>query len=253
METIKLVAQPRTQLGKKVKELRINGLIPAVLYGKDNKPINLQIDSKKFKVVYNKAGSSSLVDLEIHNQEPIKVLIQDVQENPISNEPIHIDFYAIRMDEEITTEIPLKFVGIASAVKDLEGNLVKNYDKIEVECLPIDLISEINVDISSLKTFEDQIKIKDLNIPEKLKVIDDLESVVAVVTPPRSEEELEAMETEAAADKEKEVVEEMEKKDEEEKLAKEGEEGKEGDEKKEEKAGSDKPNETGKKKEKKKE
>lgn len=234
MEKILLAAQPRTQLGKKVKELRTQGFIPAVLYGKGKKPKNLQIENKKFRDIYTKAGTSSLIDLETDGEESIKVLIQDIQEDPITNQPIHIDFYAIRLDEKLTTEIPLKFVGKSQAVTELEGNLVKNYDEIEVECLPADLVPEIEVDISSLKTFDNQIKIKDLKLPEKIKILEESEEVVALVAPPRSEEELEAMEKETTADKEKEVVEDIEKKAEEEKAQKEAE--KEGKEKKEEKA-----------------
>lgn len=223
MEKITLAAQPRTQLGKLAKQLRASGLIPAVLYGKNTKPVNIQVILKKFENVYDQAGSSSLVDLAIGNEKPIKVLIQDLQTNPVTDLPIHIDFYAIKMDEKITTEIPLTFINEAPAVKELEGNLIRNYDEIEVECLPADLVSEIEVDISPLKTFEDQIKIKDLRVSEKIKVLEDPEEVVALVNPPRSEEELEAMEEKGAAETEKEAVDEMEKKAEEEKANKEAE------------------------------
>lgn len=210
MEKIKLSAKKREITGRKVKELRKKGIIPAVLYGKGKKPVNLKMDLKGFQEVYKKAGTSSLIDLKINNHPETKILIHDLQLHPVSNVPIHSDLYAIRMDERITTEIPLKFIGVSTAVKDLEGNFISNYDEIEIECLPGDLVHEIVVDISKLKTFEDQIKVSQLNIPEKIKVLIDPEEVVALVTPPRSEEELEAMEEEAAAEEEKEAVEKME-------------------------------------------
>lgn len=210
MEKIILKAKKREVTGRQVKELRKKGLVPAVLYGKKNESTNIEFDLKTFDTVYKKAGTSSLIDLKVDEKPEIKVLVQDIQWDPISNQTIHADLYAIQMDEKITTEIPIKFTGVSPAVKDQEGNFISNYDDIEVECLPGDLIPEIVVDISSLKTFDDQIKVSDLNIPEKIKVLVEPDEVVALVNAPRSEEELEALEEEAAADTEKEVVEKME-------------------------------------------
>lgn len=237
MEKINLSAKKRTKLGKKVKSLRESGLIPAVLYGKTNDPINLEVDVKEFIKIFDKAGTSSLVDIKIDDEKAIKTLIQDVQFDPIKSIPIHADFYRIKMDEKITTEIPIKLVGESLAVKELEGSLINNYDEIEVECLPNDLISEIEVDISTLKTFEDQIKVSDLNIPETIKVLTNPDEVVALVNPPRSEEELEAMEAESTKDAEKEGIEELEAKADAEKAEKEAEkeEATEGDTKTEDK------------------
>ena len=203
MEKINLKAEKRKIIGKKVKQLRRNGKIPANLYGQGKRAQNLTLDLTTFEKVYKKAGGSALVDLTIDNQKPIKILIHEPQYDPISNMPIHVDMYKIKMNEEITTEIPLEFIGISPAVKEQEGNLIKNKDSVEVECLPGDLISHIDVDISVLKTFDDIIHVKDLNVPENIKVKDDPEETVAVVNAPISEEELKAMEEETAADEEK--------------------------------------------------
>ena len=232
MEKITLKAKTRDKLGKKVKEVRAEGFVPAVLYGKDKKPHNVQVNLDDFNVAYEKAGTSALIDLVIDDKDAGKVLVQDVQYDPVKDHPIHADFYAIKMDEEITTEIPLKFVGVSPAVKDMEGSFISNYDEIEVECLPANLIPEIVVDISGLKTFDDNIRIADLDIPSTIKVLDDAEQVVALVNAPRSEEELEAMEAESASDAEKAGVEKIETDAEKEKAAKEAEkaaeEGEEG-------------------------
>jgi large subunit ribosomal protein L25 len=128
------------------------------------------------------------------------------------------------MSEKITTAIPIEFIGESPAVKDLEGNLITSKDEIEVECLPGDLISEIKVDISALKTFDDMIHVKSLNLASTIEVLDDPEDIIAQVTPPRSEEELEQMETEAATDQEKEQIEKIEAEAEAGKETKEGEE-----------------------------
>lgn len=244
MEQINLSAKNRTITGKKVKNLRKLGLLPAVLYGQGQKSINLQINLKQFEKTYNNAGTSALVDLKIDDQKPIKVLFNEPQVDPVTNTSIHLDIYKIRMDKKINTEIPLNFVGVAPAVKELEGNLIKSKDSLEIECLPGNLISSINVDISALKTFDDVISIKDLKIPDGIKVLADSEETIASVTPPRSEEELKEMEQVAAVDVEKAQVEKIETEaaveKEEKEVEKEGEDSK-----------TEKPAESGKKEEKK--
>lgn len=232
MEKINLSAKLRHITGKKVKSIREKGLLPAVLYGQGKKATNLSVNTKEFIKVYVKAGGSSLVDLAVDQKTPVKILIHEPQMDPVLDEPLHVDFYQIRMDEEITTEIPLKFIGVAPAVKELEGNLITNKEDIEVKCLPANLVPQIEVDISSLKTFEDQIRVKDLKVPQALTILDNPEDTVALVNPPRSEEELEAMEAEAAADTEKAGIEKIEAEAEAEKAAKVAE--KEGEEKPEE-------------------
>jgi len=201
--------------GKKVKQLRSQGLIPAVLYGHGIKPENLSVAKNDFKKIFAEAGTSSLITLEIEGRAPIKVLVHEPQVDPVSDEPIHIDFYKVRMDEKIKTEIPIEFVGESEAVKQLDGSLVTNRDNIEIECLPNDLIPNVEVDISALKTFEDQICVKDIKVPEKIEVLTDKDEVIAFVEPPRSEEELAELETPTAAEEEKEAIEQMEAKTEE--------------------------------------
>lgn len=209
MQKLKLNAKKRELLGKKTKQLRRDGFVPVVMYGKSKKSESLQINAKEFKKVYDIAGSSALIDIAIDDKKPVKVLVQDIQFDPLTDEVIHADLYAIKMDEKLQTEVPLNFVGVAPAQKDLEGNFIANFHEIEIECLPGDLIHEIKVDISGLKTFDDMIRAKDLQVPETVKIMQDPERVIALVTPPRSEEELDELESEAA-DKEKEVVEKME-------------------------------------------
>lgn len=227
MEEIILKGQKRKETGRENKKFRKEGKIPAVIYGHGFKNINLTVDRKPFEAVYKKAGAASLIDLVVDQDKPVKCLIQAIQIDPATDKFIHIDFYAVKMTEKINAEVGLNFVGEAPAVKELGGVLVKALDHLEVECLPGDLVHEIAVDLSSLKSFEDVIVIKDLNIPEKIKVLKNEDEVVVKVQPPRSEEELKALEEEVE-EKVEEVagVKEEEKKEE-------GEEGKE-EEKKEE-------------------
>lgn len=231
---IKLKAEERQNLGIKLKTLREKGFIPAVLYGKGIRNMALEVGYKDFVEILGKAGSSTILDLDIKGKKH-NVLIQDFATDPITDKYIHVDFYQVRMDEAIEAKVVLKFIGVSPAVKDMEGVLVKNVAEVEVKALPKDLPSEVVIDISSLKTFDDVIKIKDLKISDKVEVLEGQNEVIATVTPPRTEEELEKLNEEVTED-----VEEVEGVKEEEKEGEETEEGEEGKEGEEAKEGEDK-------------
>jgi large subunit ribosomal protein L25 len=207
---LELNAKIRETLGKKVKSLRKEGIIPAVFYGPKTKSIPLEIDYSEFEKIYKEAGESTVVKLKVKDKEKKEevknVLIYDVAKNPVSDKFIHIDFYQVRMDKLITTEVSLVFKGESPVVEVEEGVLVKNITEVEVEALPVNLPREIEVDISILETFDDLIYIKDLKVSEGVKILAEPEEVVASVIPPRSEEELAALEEEV-----EEKVEEVEK------------------------------------------
>lgn len=188
--SLTLSATIRTAARKKVKGLRRTGQTPLILYGHGVEPTMLATASKTLHTAWKEAGSSQLVDLNIDGGSNVKTLIHDVQLHPVSGVILHADLYQVKMTEKLETEIPLKFVGEAPAVKDLEGNLITEKDALEVRCLPADLVPEFNVDISALKTFDDVIKVADVPVPATIEVLNDPDEMVALVTPPRSEEEL---------------------------------------------------------------
>jgi large subunit ribosomal protein L25 len=196
MDTIPLSAERRTTLGKKTAQLRLQGKVPAVIYGQGKPAISLTLDQREFERVFTQAGESSLVDLRIEGESPVKVLIQDVQLHPVTDRILHADFHEVSMTEKIETEITLKFEGEPVAVAELGGVLLTNLESLKIECLPGDLVHEILVSLEPLKTFEDQIRVSDLKIPKGMTVLEKPETVVAVVTPPRSEEELKELDTE---------------------------------------------------------
>ena len=226
---LELKVKTRSVLGKKVKSLRKQGILPGVFYGSKTKPIVIQMDHSEFKKVFEEAGESTIIKLKLEDpknkeKEITKnVLVHGIERNPVTDKLIHVDFYVVRMDKLITAEIPLVFEGESAAVENLDGTMVKNINQIEVEALPADLPREIKIDISSLKTFDDAIHIKDLKVDEKVKVLAGLEDVIIFVTPPRTEEELAALE-----EKVEEKTEEAEKVGEEEAGVTEGELAKEG-------------------------
>ena len=198
-KAIALKAVIRTEIGKKADKLRSQDLIPAVMYGNKIAAQNLAVNYNEFKRVYSKAGESALVELEVAGKK-LNVLIHDIQLAPMSGKVSHIDFFQVNMKEEVETEIPLEFVGEAPAVKALGGVLVKNIDEISVKCLPSDLPEKYEIDISSLATFDDVIAVKDLKISDKVEILLDGETVIAMVSAPRSEESLADLDTKVEED-----------------------------------------------------
>lgn len=200
MQTIQLSAQSRSILGKKVKALRQQEIVPGVMYGHGQDNQNVMVPRKQLQMAYDKAGESTLIDLEVDQQTPVKVIIHNAQHDGVTGKLLHVDFYQVNMKEKITTEVPLQFVGESTAVKQLGGVLVKSLNKVEVEALPADLPHQIIVDISGLNTFEDKIIVADINIPHGVSLKAEPTEAVVLVEPPRSEEELKALESTVTQD-----------------------------------------------------
>lgn len=186
-----LTVKARKDLGKKVKNLRDKGILPGVLYGPKTESIPLEIDLKEFEKVFKTAGESSLITLNLGTKKFL-VLVHSLELDVLSKKPRHVDFYQPNLDEEITADIPLVFEGEAPAIKDLGGTLVKNIHELEIKALPQNLIHEIKIDISKLKTFEDKLLVKDLEVPKEVKILKDPEAIIAFVSQlEKIEEELE--------------------------------------------------------------
>ena len=190
-----LKVDERIITGKKTAELRTKGILPAVVYGPELKPLNIQVSKKDFAHVYAETGDSGLIELLLGDKK-LNVLVHDVAyAAAASQDPIHVDFYQVNLNKAVTAEVPLVFVGESSAVKD-GGVLTKSMEDIEVEALPKDLPHEITVDISVLKTFDTTLYVKDLVIPANVKVTVNGDNPVVTVSAPISDEELKAMEQE---------------------------------------------------------
>jgi len=190
--TLELKSEKRTLLGKKVKSLRRKGVIPAVVYGGKEGSVPIELGLKEFSKIFKTAGETTLIKLFV-NDAVKNVLIHDISRDPMTEEINHVDFYEVKMDEKITTKVSLVFIGDAPAVIDLGGVLVKAMQELEVRALPADLPHQIEIDISQLKTFDDNILVKDIKLPKNVEILENLETSVAAVTPPRSEAELEAL------------------------------------------------------------
>ncbi len=192
------------------QKLDPNFYVPGVLYGKNIENINLKVKKNEFEKAWELAGESNLIELKINDTDSVKVIIKDVQYEPVKYIPIHVDFYQVNMKEKITTEIPLEFIGESKAVKELGGLLMKYTDVVEVKCLPGDLLDHIDVDISLLNSFEDSIHMKDLKLPESMELLRDPEEIVVNVIAPKTDDQIAQDEEKEKLDNEKakEIIEE---------------------------------------------
>ncbi len=185
--TINIKAEKREKIGK-VEGLRNQGFIPAVFYGhkKDSTPI--QIKKSDFIKAWKNAGESTVIKLEIDGAG-IEALINDVDLDPVSGEPRHADFYIFEKGHKVEISVPLEFDGVAPAIKDLGGVLVKALYELKIKAEPSNLPHDIKVDISLLTAMDSQILAKDLKLPSGVELIENPEEVVAAVSTAKEEKE----------------------------------------------------------------
>jgi large subunit ribosomal protein L25 len=188
-ETIVLEAAKREQTGKEVRHLRAEGIIPGVLYGPTFDAINLQVEWTKLRPVLMEAGGSQIIQIKLGDEE-YNALVRQVQRAPLRGDVLHIDFYRVRMDVAIRTEVPIVLVGDADHLEDMGGVLIHEMNSVEVECLPGDLPAELKIDISGLQEVGDSILASAL--PELAGVtynVDPGDVIVATTYLQRAEEE----------------------------------------------------------------
>ena len=177
---MELTVQQRPK-GVSARALRNQGVLPAVIYGRADESTPIAVDLKVFKKLYHAAGESSVITIKGLGAEK-DALINDVDFDAVSGEPIHADFYSIEKGQKVTVSVPFEFIGVSPAVKDLGGILTKVMHELEIECEPKDLPHAIEVDISKLATLEDQIKVSDLKIPVSAVLSIDADEVVAMIS-----------------------------------------------------------------------
>ncbi|MCL4354868.1 50S ribosomal protein L25 [Patescibacteria group bacterium] len=201
MKHPKLKVEKRVILGKKIKNLRREGILPANIYGKDIKSAAVQVPLKDFEKIYKEVGATGLVDIEF-GEKSIPVLIHSLQTD-YRRTPLHADFFKVNLKEKIKTMVPLSFVGEAKAVTDKLGLVLELLHEIEVEALPDELPEKIEVNVENLAVVNDQIVVSDLKAPQGVEITTDGAQPVAkigelVVEEP--EEEVPAEEGEEGAE-----------------------------------------------------
>ena len=200
MDALKLSAEPRERGKGYAKQLRKQGIVPAVMYGRDAKTQMLQIEAKTLTKVLSVAGSHQLISIQVGDNSPVMALAREIQQDYIRHEYTHVDFYMVKMDEKVNASVPLLLVGESPAVINEGGILTQGLDQLDIECLPGDLISTIEVNVEGLLEFNDSILVSALQVPDTVTVLSDPESMVAKIEAPRKAEELEALDEDVEVD-----------------------------------------------------
>lgn len=187
--TVTLSAEKR-EVSKKTKALLAEGLMPGVVYGPKQPAMAVSLSKKEFDRVFKEAGESTIIELSGVAAAPMQVLVKEVVFAPTKGGIVHVDFYAIEKGKKITATIPLHLMGEAPAAK--AGGVINHVlHEVEVECMPNDLPSHIDVDISGLAAIEDRLLVSDLKVGRGVEILTGAEEVVVVVGEPAAEEEAE--------------------------------------------------------------
>jgi len=200
VDKIELLANTREILGKKVRFLRRQGITPVHLFGHNVESVPLQCDTAPLKRVLAQAGKTRLISLKLDQaKKPRSVVVREVQREPQSGELLHIDFYQVSMKEEMRVEVPIIPVGEAPALKSKGNFLMQELGSLTIECLPDEIPSSVELDISSLTEAEQAIHVKDIGLGEGITVLNNPEQLVVkisarTVEEPTVEEEVKAPE-----------------------------------------------------------
>lgn len=197
MKRYKLTAEPRKIIGKKIKKLRREGILPTNVYGKDIKSQSLQLPMADFLKVFEEAGETGVIDLEI-GKDTIPVLIHNLHKD-FRNMPLHADFFKVNLKEKVKAMIPIELTGEPIAVTEKIGLLEKITNEIEVEALPTELPEKFELNITALRNIDDQITVEMVNKPEGVEILSDPSLVVVKIGELVSKETQEQIAEEAAA------------------------------------------------------
>ncbi len=197
MPTTVIEAQQRTPGGKNVnRRLRSSGVIPAIIYGPGNEPIAISLDPQIVQgILHSETGRNSIFSIKVDGKKRDNTMVKDYQLDPVHGELIHVDFIQIAMDQILTLEVNIEIIGEAKGVK-IDGGIMDFVTReIEVECLPKDIPESITVDVTELE-INDYIRVSNLEVDSKVKILTDPEVVVVTIIPPVKEEEPEVEEVE---------------------------------------------------------
>jgi large subunit ribosomal protein L25 len=192
-----LVAQRRVILGKKVADLRRDGILPAVVYGHGGDSESIQVDARAFDDLRRHHGRNTLLDLKIEDGKARPVLVHQIAEHPVKRKAVHVDFYLVTMTEEMTVDVRVVAIGESFAVEKLGATLLHQLDSIKVRALPADLPQTLEADISPLATFDDVIHAGDVPLPATVTLVTDPHETVIRLQAPRVEEVVVAAEVPA--------------------------------------------------------
>lgn len=209
MDRLKIQVETRDLYGKgAASRLRADGFTPAVIYGVGGESVSVKLNSHDFEyAIHHLSGEHALVDIQVGvDGDAHPALIQDIQYDPLRDNPIHVDFLRVRMDEKLNTTVPLILTGTSVGVKQEGGVLDQVLRDIEIECLPANLPEELEIDVTEM-AIGDSMHVSDLTAPEGVTILTSEERVLANVMAPRILEEVlpegEEMEEEGAVEPER--------------------------------------------------
>ncbi len=183
MEQIELQATSREILGGKVKFLRRQGIVPVHLFGHDVESAALQCDAAQLKRALAQAGKTRLISLKLGKAKgPRNVVVREIQRDSLTGELLHVDFYQVRMAEEIKVEVPIVLVGEAPALKSKENILLQELNSLSIECLPDQIPASVELDLSSLTEAEQAIHVRDITLDEGVTVLNDPQHMVVKIS-----------------------------------------------------------------------
>lgn len=175
-----LKAEKRTVLGKQVKKLRREGLMPGNVYGKGLSSVALQVTLTDFEKAHKEAGDTGLIDLQL-NGTSHPVLVKNLHMDFQSHTPLHADFYQVNMKEKVKAMVPVILTGEAKAATDKVGLVLQTLSEVEIEALPDKLAENIEVNVEHLAQIDDHILVGDLKAPEGVAILTDENQTVAKV------------------------------------------------------------------------
>ncbi len=190
MEKFILKADKRSVLGKKIRQLRHQGLIPGNVFGKGIDSQAIQVVATEFNRVYKEAGETSLVWLKLEGEAKERpTLVTGIAFNPINGDKLHVDFHQVNLKEKVTANVPVELTGECELVETNVAVLSQSLTEIEVEALPTDIPENITFDISVLKEIGDQLKVSDAKVGPDVEITTDPEQMVVSLQEPQKEEE----------------------------------------------------------------
>lgn len=182
----------RTIEGKKVKNLRAQGLLPAVVYGKGFEAVSIQIDNRTFLSVYKQVGRSQLVDLNIPGRGKQSAFVHVLQRHPVTRAILHADLRVVDLKVEMNVEVPVMVVGESPLVARGDAVLILVISSVQIHALPANIPQHIEVDVSHMESLDDNIFIRDVATNTSYKVLGDPDTVLVALTPTRSASDVEA-------------------------------------------------------------
>lgn len=187
MDVENLVLAPRAVMGKRVKQLRRQGILPVHMYGSDIQAQSLQGEAAELRRLLTRVGTNIPVSVRVEGTDDENIcFVREVQRHPVTEDLVHIDFIRVDVSQTISAEVPITLTGTAPATQQ-GGTLLQSLTSLLVEALPMNIPSAIEIDVSGLDDFEKSIVVSDISVASNVTILTERDEFVARVSPPRVE------------------------------------------------------------------